>query len=156
MYDPISSTPVVDSGTAGALMAFLAGFWVLTMIFAIFFIFCMWKMFVKAGKPGWAAIVPVYNAIVLMEIIGRPTWWFAYIFLPMIPVIGWIAAVVVGVIIAIDLAKAFGKDTGFGILLAFLPIVGYPMLAFGDAQYVGKSAPVASVPPAPTPTTTVQ
>ncbi|MDD3480667.1 MAG: DUF5684 domain-containing protein [Patescibacteria group bacterium] len=113
---------------------------VVVLAVAVFMIVCMWKIFVKAGKPGWAAIVPIYNVIVLLEIIGRPAWWVLFLFASVIPFVGWIAALAFGIIIALDLAKSFGKDTGFGILLPLLPIVGYPMLAFGKAEYKGPSA----------------
>lgn len=91
----------------------------------------LWKIFTKAGEPGWAAIVPIYNAIIILKIVGRPIWWIALL---LIPCVGWI----VGIIVAVDLAKAFGKSVGFAVGMILLPIVFYPMLAFGDAQYGGK------------------
>jgi hypothetical protein len=96
-----------------------------------------WKTFEKAGKPGWASIVPIYNIIVMLEIIGRPLWWIVLLFIPFV-------GIVAAVIIMIDFAKAFGKGAGFGVGLAFLPFVFYPMLGFGDAQYAG---PVVAGPP---------
>ncbi|PYQ49216.1 MAG: signal peptidase I [Acidobacteria bacterium] len=98
----------------------------------------MWKMFEKAGKPGWAAIVPIYNLIVLLEVVGRPLWWIVLFLIPCVSFVAWI-------IIAIDVAKAFGKDVGFGIGLALLGFIFIPILGFGDARYVG---PVAGSPPA--------
>ena len=89
-----------------------------------------WKTFEKAGKPGWASIVPIYNIIVMLEMIGRPLWWIVLLFIPFV-------GIVAAVIIMIDFAKAFGKGAGFGVGLAFLPFVFYPMLGFGDAQYAG-------------------
>jgi hypothetical protein len=88
----------------------------------------MWKVFVKAGEPGWAAIVPIYNIIVMLKIAGKPVWW---IVLFLIPVVSFVIAILV----AISLAQRFGKSTGFGVGLAFLPFVFYPMLGFGDATY---------------------
>jgi len=93
----------------------------------------MWKVFAKAGKPGWAAIVPIYNIIVLMEIVGRPVWWVVLFFIPFVNF-------VVGIIALIDLAKSFGKGTGFGIGLAFLGFIFLPVLGFGGAQYRGPAA----------------
>lgn len=90
----------------------------------------MWKVFVKAGKPGWAAIVPIYNIVVLLEIIGRPIWWIVLFLIP-------IVSLVVALLIFIDLAKAFGKGAGFGVGLALLGFIFLPMLAFGDATYQG-------------------
>ena len=93
-----------------------------------------WKVFVKAGKPGWACLVPIYNAVVMLQIVGRPIWWLILLF---IPFVNFIVAIIVG----IDMAKSFGKGAGFGIGLAFLAPIFYPILGFGDARYSGPSAP---------------
>jgi hypothetical protein len=93
----------------------------------------MWKVFVKAGKPGWAAIVPIYNLIVLLQVAGRPAWW-CILFL--VPVVSFVIAIIVG----IDIAKAFGKGTGFGLGLTFLSFAFYPILGFGEANYQGAPA----------------
>lgn len=93
----------------------------------------MWKVFSKAGQPGWAAIIPIYNLYVLLKIVGRPVWW---IILFLIPFVNFIMAIVV----AIDLAKSFGKGAGLGIVIALLPFIGYPVLGFGSAAYAGPSA----------------
>jgi hypothetical protein len=102
----------------------------LPLVVFILMVVALWMVFAKAGKPGWASIVPIYNIFVMLEIVGRPWWWLLLMF---IPVVGLIMAIIV----AIDMAKAFGKGTGFGIGLAFLPFIFYPVLAFGDAQYQG-------------------
>ncbi|UKJ08953.1 DUF5684 domain-containing protein [Solitalea lacus] len=91
-----------------------------------------WKIFTKAGKPGWAALIPIYNLIVLLEIIGRPAWW---VILLLIPFVNFIILIIV----SIDLAKSFGKSTLFGIGLAFFTIIFGAILAFGDAAYQGPS-----------------
>lgn len=98
----------------------------------IFIVAALWKVFEKAGKPGWAAIVPIYNIIVMLEIIGRPLWW---IVLLLIPIVNFVVAIIV----YIDLAKSFGKGVGFGIGLLFLGIIFFPILGFGDAQYEGPA-----------------
>ena len=92
-----------------------------------------WKMFVKAGQPGWAVLVPLYNAIIFLKIVGRPTWW---VVLTMIPFVN----TVIVFILNIDMAKSFGKGVGFGIFMALFPAIGVPMLGFGSAQYQGPSA----------------
>lgn len=94
----------------------------------------MWKIFTKAGKPGWAAIVPIYNLIVLLEIAGKPLWFIVLFFIPF-------ANFVALILVAIGVAQAFGKSTGFGLGLAFLGPIFYPMLAFGDATYQGNASP---------------
>jgi len=108
-----------------------AGGGIVTMIVYIAIIVAMvaaqWKIFEKAGKPGWAAIIPVYNLVILLEIIDRPLWW-----LLLVLCIGPVGMI----LIAMDLAENFGKSKGWGIgMLFFLGIVGYPILGFGDAQY---------------------
>ena len=92
-----------------------------------------WQMFAKAGKPGWAAIIPIYNAIVLLEICGRPIWWILLLLIPCVNI-------VIAIIVWIDVAKSFGKSEIFGIGLAFLGFIFIPILGFGSAQYVGPSA----------------
>ena len=90
----------------------------------------MWKIFVKAGKPGWAAIVPIYNLVVLLEIVGKPIWWIILMLIPLVNLIVYI-------IILIELAKRFGKGIGFALGLLFLPFIFFPVLGFGSAQYHG-------------------
>ena len=122
-----------DSGGVGVVMS-LFYFAVI-----VFYLFCMWKIFVKTGKPGWAAVVPIYNILVELEIVGRPWWWLLLMFIPVVNI-------VIGIIILFDLAKVFGKDTGFGFGLLFLSFIFIPILAFGDARYMG---PIAGQPPNP-------
>ncbi|AFD05810.1 DUF5684 domain-containing protein [Solitalea canadensis] len=93
----------------------------------------MWKVFSKAGKPGWASIIPIYNIIVLLEITGRPLWWIVLMLIPFVNII-------VAIIVMIDLAKSFGKGTGFGIGLILLGFIFFPILGFGDATYQGPKS----------------
>jgi len=117
-------------------------FWICWFAFAILMIAAWWKIFSKAGQPGWAAIIPIYNWIVWCKIVGRPWWW---ILLLLIPFVNFIILI----ILIIDLAKSFGKGVGFGIGLLLLPIIFFPILGFGSAQYQGPSASqgVAVTPP---------
>lgn len=92
-----------------------------------------WKVFTKAGQPGWASIIPIYNAYILLKIAGKPGWWLLLFFIP-------IVNIVIGFIVALEVAKAFGKGAGFGIGLALLGFIFYPVLGFGDARYQGASA----------------
>ena len=94
----------------------------------ILMIASQWKVYQKAGQPGWACLVPFYNIIVLLQIIEKPIWWLLMMFIPFVNIY-------FAVVISIELAKKFNKETGFGIGLVFLPFVFYPMLAFGDATY---------------------
>ncbi len=108
-------------------------FWLFILGFAALMIASMWKIHTKAGQPGWACLVPIYNYVVFMNIVGRPVWWIVLMFIPFVNTI-------VGIILFIDLAKSFGKGVGFGLGLIFLPFVFLPILAFSDAQYEGAAA----------------
>jgi len=88
----------------------------------------VWKVFAKAGKPGWGALIPIYNIILLLDIAGRPLWWIILFFIPLVNLI-------VGILVALDVARNFGKGAGFGLGLAFLGFIFYPILGFSDAQY---------------------
>jgi hypothetical protein len=108
----------------------------------IFYIYCMWKVYVKADKPGWASIIPIYNILVLLEVVGRPWWW---LLLMLVPVVNF----VILIIVMLDLAKVFGKSSGFGVGLIFLSFIFIPILALGDARYVGPIAATSYTPPPP-------
>lgn len=117
-----------SGGGIGALIMMV--FWLAIMVAVIG---GLWKTFVKAGQPGWAAIVPIYNLYIMLKITGRPVWWLVLFIIPVV-------SLIVAIITAVDLAKAFGKGTGFGIGLAFLGFIFIPILGFGDAQYRGPVA----------------
>lgn len=92
-----------------------------------------WKIFTKAGKPGWAILIPIYNVIVFLEIIGKPWWW---IFLFLIPIVN-----IIFLIIALNgLSKSFGYGVGFTLGLLFLSPIFVLILGFGDAKYIGPQA----------------
>src|SRR6266568_2584250 len=95
------------------------------------------KFFSRAGQPGWVAIIPIVNTYFLCRVAGRPGWWVILMFIPFVNFIVWI-------IISIDVAKNFGKGTGFGVGLAFLSFIFYPILGFGKAQYQGGPTPAAA------------
>ena len=99
----------------------------------------IWKVFTKAGEPGWAAIIPIYNIIVLLKIVGRPIWWIVLFIIPLV-------SIVIAFIVYIDLAKSFGKGTGFGIGCALLGFIFLPILGFGDARYLGPAGGGAGMP----------
>ncbi len=88
----------------------------------------LWKVFVKAGQPGWAVLIPIYNTYVFLKIAGKPGWWLILLFIPLINI-------VMGIIALASLAKKFGKGAGFVVGLIFLPFIFYPILGFGDAKY---------------------
>jgi hypothetical protein len=104
--------------------------WTVYIILFILWIVALWKIFSKAGQPGWAAIVPIYNYIVWCKIVGRPAWWVLLLL---------ICFPIFYIILSIDLAKSFGKGVGFGIGLILLPFIFALILGFGSAQYQGPS-----------------
>lgn len=119
-----------DYSGGGGLFAALGIFAVIYLLILILMIVSMWKIFEKAGKPGWAAIVPIYNIIVLLEVVNKPIWW---IILLLIPIVNFIIVI----ILIHRLSLSFGQGVGFTILLLLVGIIGFPMLAFGDYKYVG-------------------
>ena len=106
-------------------------FWICEAVFIVLMVAAMWKIFAKAGQPGWAAIVPIYNWIVWCKIVGRPTWWVLLVLL---------CFPIFFIILSIDLAKSFGKSGGFAVGLILLPIIFLPILGFGSAAYQGPAA----------------
>ena len=138
-YDYGSS---VNTGLAvlGGLAVFLI---LIGIAVAVLLIVSYWKVFKKAGKNGWEAIVPYYNAWILNEISGAHWIWFIVAIAASAGLTGagsvtsvcGVLVAVTDLIVSINLAKKFGKSTGFGVLCAILPVVGYPILAFGQAEY---------------------
>jgi hypothetical protein len=96
-------------------------------------IVAQWKVYQKAGQPGWASIIPIYNIIVLLKIVGKPWWW---IFLLLVPFLNLVIIIWVYNL----LSKSFGKSEGFTVGLILLPIIFYPILAWGDAKYLGPQS----------------
>lgn len=121
----------VDSSIFGAaMMTYL----VVLLVIYVLVIIAMWKVFTKAGKPGWASLIPVYNMVVMYQIVGLNPW---LLLLYLIPVVNWIAALVLSIMQNIKLSKVFGKGTGFAIGLIFLNPIFLLILGFSDAKYVG-------------------
>lgn len=131
-YD--SSAADAAASAVGAGVAILGIIYIVSIIaslaVSIVMIIAQWKIFTKAGKPGWAAIVPFYNNWVMVEVSGLPGWYFALLFLP-------VANIVATFMIYIEVAKKFGKSTGFGVASVFFPFVCLPILGFGKSSYQG-------------------
>ena len=124
-----------SSGAAavgGLAIGFLIFIWILAIAVAVVQIIGMWKMFKKAGKNGWEAIIPFYNVWVLFEISGYPGY---YMFFAFIPCVGAIVLLVFEILAYISLSKKFGKSSGFAVLMIFLPVVAYCILGFGNDTY---------------------
>jgi Family of unknown function (DUF5684) len=110
----------------------------LWMAMAIVVIIGGWKVFEKAGQPGWAIVIPIYNLYVMLQIAGRPGWWLILYLIPLVNLI-------IMILVAIDIAKAFGRSAAFGFFLLFLVCgIGYLILGFGNYQYQGAPTPATA------------
>ena len=105
-------------------------FILIVLAIVVFLIAAMWKIYEKAGQPGWAAIVPIYNSYILLKIAGKPGWWLLLFLIPFVNIIFAVWTYNM-------LSKSFGKDEAFTVGLLLLGIVFFPILGFGDAKYLG-------------------
>ncbi|MDR9488357.1 DUF5684 domain-containing protein [Salibacter sp.] len=105
---------------------------VIYVVITVLLIVSQWRIYSKANKPGWACLIPIYNIIVLLEIIGKPWWWLLLLLIPIVNIVFaiWMTNL---------LSKSFGKSEGFTIGLLLLPIIFYPVLGLGDAKYNGPA-----------------
>jgi hypothetical protein len=103
---------------------------IIYLVVVVFLVAAMWKIFEKAGQPGWAAIIPIYNIYILLKIGGKPGWWLALFLIPVVNIVFliWMYNMI---------SKSFGKDEGFTVGLVVLGIVFWPILGFGSATYKG-------------------
>ena len=108
-------------------------YWIIYIAIIVLVIAGFWKVFTKAGEAGWQSIIPIWNIIVLLRIVGRPAWWVILFIIPLVNI-------VISLIVALNLAKSFGKGGGFGVGLWLLSFIFYPVLGFGSATYVGPAA----------------
>ena len=139
-YD-YSVTTGSTNGVFAALAAFSAVSMFISLGVSVLIIISLWKIFTKAGKPGWAAIVPIYNIIVLLEVVELPMWYIALFFIPFANIYAIFK-------IYIELAHKFGKSTGFGVAMVFFSVICLPILAFSKNAVYGGSA-VQAQPAAP-------
>lgn len=109
-------------------------FWAIYWPVVILNIASVWKLYLKANQPGWASIIPIYNTVVMMKIIGRPVWWVLLMFVPLVNF-------VIGIIVSYEFMKAYGQDNFFFFLgILILSFIFMPILAFGNYNYVGPNA----------------
>lgn len=131
-----TTTTTTTYGAGDPTMGWLAGYtaamsmwW--TWVIAIIQVVSMWMIFVKAGRPGWAAIIPFYNIWVLLEVIHKPWWWLLLMLIPFVNI-------VMAILVARETARVFGQGIAFTIGLIFLPFIFYPILAFSsEYKYQG-------------------
>ena len=120
-----------NSGAAASITGIIVTLVIVALV--VLEIAALWIIFAKAGKPGWAAIIPIYNYIVLLQVVGRPIWWFILFFIPLVDI-------VILIIVLNDLSKSFGHGVGFTLGLLFFAEIFFPILAFGGSRYVGPAA----------------
>lgn len=121
-----------DSAANAAAAGVAIVYSLVVIAIAVVIVVAMWKLFVKAGKPGWGAIVPFYNTYCLFDMSFGNGWLFLLLLVPCVNV-------VMQIIMYVKLAKAFGMGGGFAVGLIFLPYIFLPILGFGDAEYIGPA-----------------
>ncbi|CAG0976460.1 hypothetical protein PHYC_01529 [Phycisphaerales bacterium] len=112
-----------NGDAAGGMIIVIVYLAILVLVIAGF-----WKVFTKAGQPGWACLIPIYNTYVLLKVVNRPWWWLLLLLIP-------IVSLIIAILVMVDLAKSFGKGVGFALGLIFLGFIFIPILGFGSAQY---------------------
>ena len=119
---------LANSAAVGLAAGIGLGVVLLLVALGIFVIACYWKIFTKAGKPGWACIIPIYNLIILLEIVNKPWWWLLLMLIPLVNI-------VIYIMVVHRLSLSFGKGAGFTLGLIFLSIIFVPILAFDNSTY---------------------
>ncbi len=109
---------------------FPTGLLIFYLVFVVFIIASIWKVFQKAGQPGWACLIPIYNLYVMLKIAGKPGWWLLLFFIPLVNIVFLIWTYNM-------ISKSFGKEEGFTVGLVLLSFVFWPILGFGSATYLG-------------------
>jgi len=142
----LAQAELTDAEAAGLIAIVFGALLIPSLILIAIYAIATWKIFEKAGQPGWAAIIPIYNLIVMLDVQGRPKWWVIWY---LIPFVNYVSILVMFIILCLDYAKRFGKDGGFVAGLILLNPIFLLILAFGSAQYQGVSA--AAAPPADPP-----
>ncbi|MHB8402261.1 MAG: DUF5684 domain-containing protein, partial [Bacteroidia bacterium] len=112
----------VSGAAAGAVAGMAMGMMLVLLAIGVFMMVCLWKIYTKAGEPGWAAIVPIYNVIILLKIVNKPLWWLLLMLIPFVNI-------VIFIMVYHRLSLSFGKGAGFTVGLLFLGIVFIPILA---------------------------
>lgn len=144
--DPYTYGPSTTTLDPGVVMGIVIVYLVVILAITAALVAGMWKMFQKANKPGWAAIVPIYNVVVMCEISGAPLWWIILLFVPFVNI-------VFSIMLYVYFVKSYGKDTGMIILSILFPYVMYPIFGFSKStRYVGPAYSTtggSGVPPQP-------
>ena len=105
----------------------------IALIWTILCIVAYWVLFVKAGQPGWGAIIPIYNFLLILRIAGRPWWWILLMLIPFVNI-------VLAIIVVVNFTMSYGKGALFAVGMVFFPVIFGLILAFGSARYQGPIA----------------
>lgn len=124
-----------DLGIDSIIIGLISAYFGVIILIVLVFIIAGWRLFSKAGKPGWAIIIPFYNLYIYTQIIQRPGWWILLYFSIAIPAVGALALVFLSIVDQLRLAKVFGRSAGFGVGLILLGWIFFPILAFSGSQY---------------------
>jgi Family of unknown function (DUF5684) len=125
LVDPTTNT-AADGGIVGTMLLLMGA------VYLVFFV-ATWKLYTKAGRPGWASLIPIYNTVVFCQICGRSGWLTLALMIPGVNVI-------ISIMLTLDLARVFGRGAGFVLGLIFLSPIFFPILAFGSSRYVGTQS----------------
>src|SRR5919201_5147998 len=125
VVDPTTNT-AADGGILGTMLVLMGAVY-------LFFLVATWKLYSKAGRPGWASLIPIYTTVVFCRICGRSGWLTLALMIPGVNVI-------VSIMLSVDLARVFGRGTGFALGLIFLSPIFFPILAFGSSRYAGTQS----------------
>ncbi|MCV2394769.1 DUF5684 domain-containing protein [Actinotalea sp. M2MS4P-6] len=128
---PFEAVTTTDAQLSGGAMVWI----ILAIVWGVFILVAGWKLYEKAGQPGWLSIIPILATFGLLKIVKRPMWWFLLLLVPILDI-------VIIVIILADLARVFGKGFGMTLLLVFFTPIAYLVLGFGDAEYQLEKEPL--------------
>ena len=156
----LAQTEAEAAGIAIMILGFLGAMLIPFLLLLAFGLFVQWKIYLKAGQPGWACLIPVYSTIIGLQVQRRPVWWLVFFYISWLPIdleiirtVSFVAGLIMWIFMGLDYAKHFGKGMGFalGLIFPFTALILYPILAFGSSQYQGVStaATLATSPPAP-------
>jgi hypothetical protein len=133
MFEPIVLQSSTGSASMAGLIAGAIANFMLTVAIYVIFVIGAWRVFSKADRPGWWSIIPIWNAIVLLQITGRSGWWVLGYLIPLLNLfvqIRW----------GIEMAQSYGRGIGFAIGLILLEPLFLVILGFGDTSYLGPAA----------------
>lgn len=136
MYSTMYADSFAETSMIAGILGVMSSYIVVVIALLVLTIVASWKIYTKAGKAGWASLIPIYNTVVMFQIVGLNPWLLCIL---LVPFVGWIAGIVFVIMVPFRLAKSFGKDIGWGFGLWLLPNIFQLILAFGSSEYVGPN-----------------